>query len=302
MAALGLLLAFLLCWPAPALPAQKTPVFVTASFLGRNRLFLEDLSREEIKVYENGQPREVEFFAGSEVPVVYGLLFDRALLPRAFEDLSPYQYGIPSAQAAVNVADQLVDLVLGRQVGWVAAYDQGMRVALDFSPDGGRIKDTIRQLRGERTLEESSLYGALFAAVNKMNQRNERRRVVVLFLEVLDTGTGSKLKPLKNLLAASNVDLFVASFAPRTATGRGLPPLQSEASLRDLASVTAGDAYFSATEGIEGLGRRVSEQIRTCYTIGFQSESPPDSPARLTIECTRPGVKVKSHSVVPNLR
>jgi hypothetical protein len=302
MAALGLLLAFLLCWPAPALPAQKTPVFVTASFLGRNRLFLEDLSREEIKVYENGQPREVEFFAGSEVPVVYGLLFDRALLPRAFEDLSPYQYGIPSAQAAVNVADQLVDLVLGRQVGWVAAYDQGMRVALDFSPDGGRIKDTIRQLRGERTLEESSLYGALFAAVKKMNQRNERRRVVVLFLEVLDTGTGSKLKPLKNLLAASNVDLFVASFAPRTATGRGLPPLQSEASLRDLASVTAGDAYFSATEGIEGLGRRVSEQIRTCYTIGFQSESPPDSPARLTIECTRPGVKVKSHSVVPNLR
>jgi VWFA-related protein len=302
MAALGLLLAFLLCWPAPALPAQKTPVFVTASFLGRNRLFLEDLSREEIKVYENGQPREVEFFAGSEVPVVYGLLFDRALLPRAFEDLSPYQYGIPSAQAAVNVADQLVDLVLGRQVGWVAAYDQGMRVALDFSPDGGRIKDTIRQLRGERTLEESSLYGALFAAVNKMNQRNERRRVVVLFLEVLDTGTGSKLKPLKNLLAASNVDLFVASFAPRTATGRGLPPLQSEASLRDLASVTAGGAYFSATEGIEGLGRRVSEQIRTCYTIGFQSESPPDSPARLTIECTRPGVKVKSHSVVPNLR
>lgn len=302
MAALGLLLAFLLCWPAPALPAQKTPVFVTASFLGRNRLFLEDLSREEIKVYENGQPREVEFFAGSEVPVVYGLLFDRALLPRAFEDLSPYQYGIPSAQAAVNVADQLVDLVLGRQVGWVAAYDQGMRVALDFSPDGGRIKDTIRQLRGERTLEESSLYGALFAAVKKMNQRNERRRVVVLFLEVLDTGTGSKLKPLKNLLAASNVDLFVASFAPRTATGRGLPPLQSEASLRDLASVTAGGAYFSATEGIEGLGRRVSEQIRTCYTIGFQSESPPDSPARLTIECTRPGVKVKSHSVVPNLR
>jgi VWFA-related protein len=302
MAALGLLLAFLLCRPAPAPPAQRTPVFVTASFLGKNRLFLEDLSREEVKVYENGQPREVEFFAGSEVPVVYGLLFDRALLPRSFEDLSPLQGRVPAAQAAANVAYQLVDLGLGRQVGWVATYDTEMRLALDFSPDGGRIKDAIRQLRGERTLEESSLYSALFASVKKMNRRNERRRVVILFLEVLDSGTGDKLRPLKNLLSASNIELFIASFASRTATVRGLPPFQSEASLRDLASVTAGDAYFSAMEGIEGLGRRISEQIRTFYTIGFQSDSPPDNPARLKVECTRPGVKIKSHPVVPNLR
>ena len=167
---------------------------------------------------------------------------------------------------------------------------------------GGRIKDAIRQLRGERTLEESSLYSALFASVKKMNRRNERRRVVILFLEVLDSGTGDKLRPLKNLLSASNIELFIASFASRTATVRGLPPFQSEASLRDLASVTAGDAYFSAMEGIEGLGRRISEQIRTFYTIGFQSDSPPDNPARLKVECTRPGVKIKSHPVVPNLR
>jgi VWFA-related protein len=277
-------------------------VFVTASFLDKNRLFLEDLSQEEIKVYENGQPRQVEFFAGSRVPVVYGLLFDRALLPQAFEDLGSFQNRVPASQAAANVAYQLVDMGLRSQTGWVAFYDTEMQLAQDFSSDGGQIKDAVRQLRGERTLGESSLYGALFAAVKKMNQRNEKRRIVIVFLGLLDTGTGTKLRLLKNLLAASNVDLFIACFASRAATGRGLPPAQSEASLRDLASVTAGEAYFSATEGIEGLGRRISEQIRTSYTIGFQSEAPPDNPARLTIECTRPGVKIKSHPVVPNLQ
>lgn len=302
MAAMVLLLAALLCWAAPELPAPKRPVFVTASFLGRNRLFLEDVSREEIRIYENGQPREVEFLASHEVQMVYGLLFDRAILPQPFEDPRRDQNSIPSSMASANVAYQLIDQVLGRETGWVAAYDTDLRVGLDFSPDSGRIKDVVQRQRGQRTVEESYLYGALFNAVQKMNQRHEKRRVLVLFIDLLDMKTGDKLKPLKNLLSASNVEFFVAGFASKAASGRGLPPPQSEASLRELAGVTAGGAYFSAMEGIEGLGRRISDQIRTFYTLGFESESTSEQPASLKIECTRPGVKVAAHPVVPNLQ
>jgi len=302
MAAIGLLMALLLCWAALA-DAQKTAVFVTASFQDRNRLYIENLSRDEIRVSENGQVREVGYFAGTEVPVAYGLIFDRALLPEPFEDARPDQYNIPSAAAAFNVAYQILDLCLGRQIGWVATYDdQGMKTALDFSQDSSRVKDAIQQLRARRTLVESFLYGPLFEAVQKMSQRHEKRRVLVLFLDTLDMKTADKLKPLKNLLSASNVEFFVASFATRLGTSRGLPPAQSEASLRELTGATAGGAYFRYTESIEGMGRRISEQIRTFYTIGFESYSPPNQPGTLTIECTRPGAKVKTHPVVPTLQ
>ncbi|MBZ5495479.1 MAG: hypothetical protein LAP85_03680 [Acidobacteriia bacterium] len=302
MPALVLLLASLLCWTVPDLPVQKRPVFATASFLGKNRMFLEDLNRDEVRIFENGRPREVEFFSGPEVPTAYGLLFDRAILPLPFDDARRDQVGIPSSMAATNVAYQLIDQGLANQIGWVGTYDKEMRVALDFSPDTGRIKDVIQQLRAQRSTEESFLYGTLLEAVKKMVQRNEKRRVLIVFLDFLDTGTGARLKPLKNLLTASNVELFIASFASRTNAGLGLPPPQSEASLRELAAVTAGGAYFSTMEGIEGLGRRISNQIRTFYTIGFQSESASDQPAPLRIECTRPGVKVMAHPVVPNLQ
>ncbi len=304
MAAIAtLLMASLLSLPSLVVPFQKRPVFVTASFLGKNHMYLEDLSQEEVRVYENGQPRQVEFFAGNEVPTAYGILFDRSFLPRPFEDQVYEPSQIPSAMAATNVAYQLIDQAFGGQVGWVGAYDTELRTATDFTQDSGRIKDVIQQLRGERLLEEPSLYRAIFGAVKKMSLRNEKRRVLVLFLETVDPEVGSKLKPLKNLLAASNVELFVAGFpASRTGMNRGMPSVQSEACLRELAGVTAGGAYFSKMEGIEGVGRRIANQIRTLYTIGFESSSDSDQPSPLKVECVRPGAKAAFHPVIPNLQ
>jgi len=303
LATIIVLLASLLSWTALAVPAQKRPVFVTASFFGKNHMYLEDLSREEIRIFEDGQPREVEFFAGDEVPTVYGILFDRSFLPLPFDEPRVDPNAIPSSMAATSAAYQMIDQVLGRQIGWVGTYDQDLKVEIDFTQDSGRVKDLIQRLRGERSMAEPSFYRALFSAVKKMNPRNEKRRILILFLDVLDPEAGSKLKPMKNLLSASNVELFVADFAGSRLRGdRGMPPAQSEACLRELAGVTAGGAYFSKTEGIEGLGRRISNQIRTFYTIGFQAESPGDRPAALKIECTRPGTKVAFHPLVPNLQ
>jgi hypothetical protein len=303
MAAIALLLASLFFWTTPGLLPQKRPVFVTASFLGKNRLFLEDLSRDEIRVFEAGQPRTIEFFSGPEVPTVYGILFDRAILPQPDEEPRPNPNVISVSTAATNTAYQLIDQVLSRQVGWVGAYDKELRIAIDLTQDAGQIKDAIQRLRGERFIGDSSLNSALFNAVRKMSTRNEKRRVLIVFLEVLDIEAANRLKPMKNLLSASNIELFVAGFATsKFGNGRGLLPTQSEACLRELAGVTAGGAYFVAAEGIEGLGRRIANQIRTFYTIGFEAELSSDRAVSLKIECTRSIAKAMFHPVIPNLQ
>jgi len=293
-----LLLASLLWCIPDADAAQKQPAFVTASFVGKNRLFLEDLTGEEIRIYENGQPRKVEYLQSGEVPVVFGFLFDRAFLPQPYDEPRYDRSQIPSSMGAMNVAHQVIDQGLGAQTGWVAVYDKDLRTVVDFTSDSGRLKDAIQAMRGERTIEDSSLYAALFQAVRKVADRNEKRRVLIVFLESIDRETSGKLKPLKNLLAASNVELFVAGFGSKA----GALALQNEAALRDLGSVTAGGVYFTSMEGLEGLGRRIVGQIRTFYTIGFQSESKDGQPPSLKIECTRPGVKVSAHPVTPILQ
>jgi VWFA-related protein len=284
-------------WAATA----KTPVFVTASLVDKNNLFIEDLTQNEIQILENDQPRSIEFMAKDELPVAYGIIFDRAMLPD-FEDIDrSRRAGKTGAVSGRDIAYELIDKHLGKQVIWVGTYDRELEVALDFSPDAFRVKEAIQQLRGVRSNEESFFYGALFKAVTKMNQRSEKRRVLVLLLDAIDSGSAGKAKSLRNLLSSSNIELFIISFASKMGGGRpGMPYNLSEAVFKDLAYATSGDAFSSASYGdhLEDLSRRIYNHIRTFYTFGFQSEATPDKPAKLSIRCLRSGAKVKHHATV----
>jgi len=289
--------ALLPLWTKPA----RTPVFVTASLVDKNNLFIEDLTQAEIQILENDQPRAIEFMAQDELPVAYGILFDRAMLSE-FEDIDlARQAGRTGSVSGRDLAYQLVDKYLGKQVTWVGAYDRELEVALDFSPDPFQVKDAIQRLRGTRHSEESFLYGSLFKAVTKMNERSENRRVLLLLLETIDASSAGKAKSMRNLLSSSNIELFIVSFASKTARGRQtMPYTMNEAILKDLALATSGDAFSSASysDHLEDLGRRVYNHIRTLYTFGFQSEASPDKPAKLSVRCLRPGAKVKHHPTV----
>src|SRR5213592_2212619 len=71
-----------------ALPgvAPTMPVYVTASLTDKNGLFIEDLKQEEVTIRENGRERKIEFMAKDEIPTIYGIVFDRALLQEFPED------------------------------------------------------------------------------------------------------------------------------------------------------------------------------------------------------------------------
>jgi VWFA-related protein len=281
--------------------AARTPVFVTASLIDKNNLFIEDLTQDEIQILENDQPRPIKFMAKDELPVAYGIVFDRAMLPD-FEDIDrSRRAGKTGAVSGRDIAYELIDKHLGKQVIWVGTYDRDLEVALDFSPDGFRAKEAIQQLRGVRRNEESFLYGALFKAVTKMSQRSEKRRILLLLLDAIDPASAGKAKALRNLLSSTNIELFIISFASKMGGGRSsMPYSMSEAVFKDLAYATSGDAFSSVSYGdhLEDLSRRIYNHIRTFYTFGFQSEAAPDKPTKLSIRCLRPGARVKHHAAV----
>lgn len=281
---------------------EKGPVFVTASLIDKNSLFIEDLSPDEIQILEDGQSRKVELMAKDQLPVAYGLLFDRSLFGESWEhDRMTNPRGPTSAR---DIAYELIDKYLGRQAIWVGVYDKQLEVALDFTIDGFPAKNAIQRLHGPARPTETFLYGALFSAVQKLNERPERRRVLIVFLDIVDTDTAGKIKPLKNLFASSNVELSIVSFASKLAGSRpGLPPQLSQAVLQELARETAGEALFGADyrEHLDDISRRLYNRIRTFYTFGFASESQAGKPSQLTIKCTRPGSRVKHHPALVRL-
>ena len=282
------------CWTVHA--AGKTPVYVTASLTDKNRLYIEDLTQQEIQVFENGTAREIEFLAGPELPTAYGVLFQQALLPKHWEDDRLARSGGLSIR---DVLYELIDKHLAKQSIWVATYDRELKMALEPTVGRDRVKESIQQLYSRRKGADPFLYAALFEAVQIMAQRSEKRRVILLFLDSLDVESAGKSKAIKNLLSVSNVELFVVSFATKLhQTNWGTPYAMNRAGLKGLARSTAGDAYFALEYGPHStdLSRRLYNHIRTLYTLGFTSTSSDEKPTPLRIECIRPGSKVNGHT------
>ncbi len=286
---------------APPL-AAGAPAFVSASITDRRGLFMENLSRDEVQIFENDQPREIQFMAQDEVPVVYALIFDLSILPENPEnDYSGSTLVISPATASRSLAYELIDKYLGRQTMWVGGYEKELSVTQDFTTDGFSAKAAIQRMHSTSSVSEPFLYSALVAAVMKMNSRNEKRRVIIVFLDALDRETAGKLKPLKNLLSSSNIELYVVSFASKLGTGRGgLSPAISQSSLKELTQLTCGEVFFMSDyrDHLEDISRRLYNELRTLYTFGFESEGTAEKPSRLTIRCTRPGSKVRHHPTV----
>ena len=280
--------------------AQTAQVYVTASLVDRNHLFVENLTSDEVRILEDGNPRAIRFNAMDQLPTAYGILIERSLMPEADVDVRSAMAG---ATLAKNILLQLIDKYLGYQQVWMGSYQKDPEDLLDFTGDSFRMKEAVQELTGPHGNTESFLYPALFSAVQKMCERTEKRRVLLLFLEAIDLKTVGKLRPLKNLLATSNIELFVVSFTSRLSTRGGLSPAVSDASLKELAGSTAGEFYAAglSKDHPEDVVRRLVMQLRTLHTFGFESTSPADNPGRLLIECSRPGSSVQHHPLVPVL-
>jgi hypothetical protein len=284
-----------------AVAAGMQQVYVTASFLDTRELFIEDLQADEVRILENGTPRKIEFVARDQIPVVYGLLFDRSVFANDSSRQRTLPGSAPPASQVKDMAFSLIDKYLRQQTLWVASYGLQFHLELDSTTDGFRAKEVISQIGAGRRTEEAFAYAGLYSAVQKMNQCHEKRRVIILFLDALDLESAGKVPQLKNLLSISNVELVIISFASRLFAGSGIPPAANRGALVALAQATAGDAYFSADSGgyFEDLTRRIHNHIRTFYTFGFESNYQPDRKTPLLIHCTRPGSRAKHHPNIP---
>jgi VWFA-related protein len=282
--------------------AQQRPVYVTASLIDKNKLFIEDLEKEEVQLFENGSPRTIEFLAQEELPTVYGILIDRKMLGAFLDNEGRRGTSFSRTPQARSFVYGLIDKFLGRHALWVGYYEQKLEVVLDYTLDGQRAKEAIQRMRGRRNPEESFLFAALMSAVQKMNGHNEKRRVLIVILNTLDPQSAGKMKPLKNLLSGSNVELFLVSFGSRMRSSRyQMTPFMSQAALRELGNTTAGASFFTTSFGDhpEDLTRRLINHMRTFYTFGFESTSAADQSGELRIRCSRKGSKVKAHPLVP---
>ncbi len=305
-------------------------VTLPVTVLDRNGRFISGIQQREFKIYEDGAPQKIEYFASVEKPFTVVLLLD----------VSPStQYKINEIQdAAISFVNQLrpADRVM------VVAFDQTYKILTYPTNDRFRLRSAIRQANfGSGT----SLYDAVSITINRELRNVGGRKAIVLFTDGVDTtsrrsnyeSTLRQVEEVDAMLYPIRYDTFegyAGGGKPRRSppTTRRNPPPRTGNILIDILGgimsrtggiqIPSGGAGTSAEEYARGkryLGelasysggrifeadsiynldaafRSIAEELRRQYSIGYYPEKTGEAGDRrsIRVRVMRPSLVVRT--------
>jgi Ca-activated chloride channel family protein len=200
--------------------------------------FLNDLTRDDLEVFEDGKKQTIEYFARGDqdaAPELHiGLLFDTSGSMDADIKLS--------RSAAIRFLNTLSD-------------------AKDFP----RL---VERIRNRKPGGFTAMYDALGVYLDSAAEQTGRK-ILVLFTDGGDTRSTIRFGDVLTLVRASDVTVYSVGFLENQPSG-----VRAEQRLRltQLAGESGGEAFFPyAMKQIEEAYDRILTQIRAQYSLGYVS-------------------------------
>ena len=176
---------------------------VTTPLVVRDRKgeYVDDLTRDEISIFDNGEPQTLLNFEFAEQAISAVIVLDtsqriKPLLERVQKSAFVFTESIigPFGEAAV------------------IAFDDEIRILQDFTPDSDKIIKTVQNVKSEGTL--TRLADALHLAVERLLARpTGRRRVIVVVSEERDEGSETNLGEALRLAQLGEISIYTVALS-----------------------------------------------------------------------------------------
>jgi len=283
-----------------------TNIFFTAA--DRNKRFISDLTKENIRVLEDGQPQEIFTFQKSiDLPLSIAILLDTSISE---------QRTLPDEKAA---AQSFLEAVVRPQKDEAAilsftgdvTLEQGftgnlerLRRAIDkveFVPPSGYvggnvviggstqptppISDVNRDLAGS-----TAIWDAVWVCSNDLmtDSAENTRRAIILLTDGVDTS--SRLKIHEAIERAQKADAFVYAIGIGDSYQGGI----DMGSLRKIAEQTGGRAYFPQSEKeLRSAFAQIQRDLREQYLLAYSpsNKARDGSYRKIQIEVVNPELR-----------
>ena len=218
---------------------------------------VEELTKEDFQVTDNGERREILHFAHQEEPLDVILLFDTS---------ASMQPVVKRISQTANAA--LGELRDGDRVA-VRAFSRGSDLLLDFTTDFDAVRDAMQRVLRRPFIPHSELQrGIDDAALHFLKEpRTNRRRAIVAITDGL--GNGRAADAVEHLWQADTVvSGMIVRSAQMAVTFRIVrPDTLFSGGMGGISEDSGGDAVKFDDAG-EGL-RQMIHRLRLRYTIGY---------------------------------
>jgi Ca-activated chloride channel family protein len=237
--------------------------------IDRNNRPVNDVKREEFRVFEDNAPQKVEFFSREEVPISYGLVVDNSgsmkpLLEKVIE----------ATRVLINENKPGDETFLLRFVD-----SDEIKLLQDFTANKDDLFDALDQMHtegGQTAIVDAVYLAAEHTAEYKKGDalNDKRRRAMILVTDGEDRSSYYKLTQLFDFLRENDVQIYVIGFTSELDAEGGFIRKSSKDKatelINKLATETGGRAFFPASLAeLPGVAHEITKDMRTQYVIGY---------------------------------
>lgn len=262
-----LLLLQLLAQAAQGQPAFKSSselVVLHVSVVDRHAGFVSGLPRDAFSIYENGRPQPIAFFENEDTPVSVGLVIDSSgsMLRRRDAVIAA---GMAFAESS-HPDDEMFTICFNEKI-W-----RGLPDGQAFTSDHEELHAALNK-SGARG--QTALFDAIDAGLKQLDGGAKSRKVLIVISDGGDNASRTTFKTVLDEALRRDVVIYTVGIYDSD-DGDARPGV-----LRDLASVTGGEAFFPTTlDKVQPALQRIARDIRSSYTLGYVPPAIAGEPGR----------------------
>ena len=251
----------------------------------KNRL-VSNLSRNDIKVFEDGKAQQIRFFGRElNLPLRIGILIDTS---------NSIRLRLPFEQESAT--DFLYDTVRpDRDEAFVVGFDVEPVMIQDYTDDLDKLKEGIHSLQagGGTGLYDAIYYACKEKMVYSPQPEPYLRRVLIIVSDGQDNFSEHSREEALSMAQKAEATIYAISTNWTGAEQRG------DKVLAYLAKETGGRFFFNTQESeMETDFKRIANELRSQYSLGYVSTNAAHDGTfrKISIKTDRKDVRVQAKS------
>jgi len=248
---------------------ETDEVNLNVRVINRNNRPLNNLRKEEFKIYEDNVLQPITAFSRAEVPTNYSLVLDNSGSLRTQLDKVIEASKIIVATNKPEDETSVIRFVSSDKI----------EIVQDFTPNKADINEALENLYVEGG--QTAIIDAVYLAAEKVdeyeksrNPNDKKRRALILVSDGEDVTSFYKEQQLFDLLRESDVQIFTVGFVGELSKDGGFisKSKQSKAKefLERLAKETGGKAYFpNSVSELNDIAKDIASELRTQYVVSY---------------------------------
>ncbi|MFL6229839.1 MAG: VWA domain-containing protein [Pyrinomonadaceae bacterium] len=255
--------------PDEVIPVDVNLVNLNVRVIDRNNRPINDVTKEEFHVFEDGVPQQIQFFSKEEVPISYGLVVDNSGSMK------------PLLEKVIDATRILIDQNKPGDETFLMRFvdSDEIRMLQDFTANKDDLYDALDNMHtdgGQTAIVDAVFLGAEHTAEYKKGDalNDKRRRAMIVVTDGEDRSSYYKLSQLFDYLRENDVQIYVIGFTSELDAEGGFirksPKDKATELINKLATETGGRAFFPASlADLPGVAQEITRDMRTQYVVGY---------------------------------